>query len=91
MHTVPLGAVVDGDNYVVVASNGGRDCNPAWFLNIVSDPRASIEVGDRTISVLAILTQGSESKRLGLKFPWLDRYKKRTERQIPIVLLKSVT
>ena len=91
MHTVPLGAVVDGDNYVVVASNGGRDWHPAWFLNIINGPGASIEVGDRTISVLAILTQGSESMRLGLKFPWLERYKKRTERQIPVVLLKSVT
>ena len=91
MHTVPLGAVEDRGNYVVVASNGGRDWHPAWFLNIVSDPGASIEVDDRTISVLAILTQGSESKRLGLQFPWLERYKQRTERQIPVVLLKSVT
>ena len=91
LHTVPLGAVEDGDNYAVVASNGGRDRHPAWFLNIVSDPGAIIEVGDRTIDVSAILTQGSESKRLGLQFPWLQRYKERTERQIPVVLLKSVT
>ncbi len=91
LHTVPLGAVEDGDNYAVVASNGGRDRHPAWFLNIVSDPGAIIEVGDRTIDVSAILTQGSESKRLGLQFPWLKRYKERTERQIPVILLKSVT
>ena len=91
LHTVPLGAVEDGDNYAVVASNGGRDRHPAWFLNIVSDPGARIEVGDRTIDVSAILTQGSESNRLGLQFPWLKRYKERTERQIPVILLKSVT
>ena len=91
LHTVPLGAVEDGDNYAVVASNGGRDRHPAWFLNIVSDPGASIEVGDRTIDVSAILTQGSESKRLGLQFPWVQRYKERTERQIPVILLKSIT
>ena len=91
MHTVPLGVVKDGDNYAVVASNGGRDWHPAWFLNILSDSGARMEVGDRTIDVFAILTQGSESKRLGLQFPWLQRYKERTERQIPVVLLKSVT
>ena len=91
LHTVPLGAVEDGDNYAVVASNGGRDRHPAWFLNIVSDPGAIIEVGDRTIDVSAILTQGSESKRLGLQFPWLKRYNERTERQIPVILLKSIT
>jgi len=91
LHTVPLGAVEDEKNYAVVASNGGKDWHPAWFLNIISDPGASIEVGSSRICVLAMPAQGSESTRLGLLFPWLEQYKKRTERKIPVVLLKPVT
>ena len=89
-HTVPLGAVEDGKYYAILGSNGGKDRHPNWFLNILSDPDVIIEVGSSRIRVLAMPVQGSESTRLGLRFPWLERYNKRTARKIPVVLLKPV-
>ena len=90
LHTVPLGAVEDGKNYAILASNGGKDWHPNWFLNIMNNSGVIIEVGSSRIRVLAMPVQGSESTRLGLRFPWLERYNKRTERKIPVVLLKPV-
>ncbi|MEW5655183.1 nitroreductase/quinone reductase family protein, partial [Streptomyces cinereoruber] len=34
----------DGGNFVVVGSNGGSDRNPQWYLNLLADPRARIQV-----------------------------------------------
>src|SRR5262245_14677271 len=41
--TVPLTYMADGDTYVLVASNGGADRHPAWYLNLQDDPRAHVE------------------------------------------------
>ena len=44
--TWPVGYLLDGQAYVIVASNGGLPKHPAWFLNLQATPRATIEVGD---------------------------------------------
>ena len=61
----PLLYVADGDRIVVVASNGGSDRSPAWWLNISSDPAVEVETGvvwngrcprvaaDRTVKIKA--------------------------------------
>ncbi len=89
-HTVPLGAAKEGKNYIVVASNGGRDYHPSWFLNILCQSEAILEVGEEVMTVRAVQIHGSESERLGVLLPWLERYTKRTIRQIPVVLLEKV-
>src|SRR5215471_6187369 len=43
--TKPLGFTRDEDRYVVIASKGGADTNPAWFHNLCKNPRVTIEVG----------------------------------------------
>ena len=89
-HTVPLGSVSDGENHVVVASNGGKHWHPAWWLNLKSNPEALIEVGSQQIHVVAQQAHDEESARLVPRFPWLHRYQTRTNREIPVVILRPV-
>ena len=89
LHTVPLGSINDGDNHVVVASNGGKNWHPAWWLNLQTNPEAVIEVGSRQTSVIAQRAQDNECARLGPRFPWLQRYQQRTQREIPVVILRK--
>ena len=90
LHTVPLGSVYDGDNHVVVASNGGKHWHPAWWLNLQKNSEALIEVGNRQIPVVAQRAQDDEHTRLAPRFPWLRRYQERTQREIPVVILRLV-
>ncbi len=35
----------DGDRYIVVASKGGAEKNPEWYLNLVVNPEVNVQVG----------------------------------------------
>jgi len=90
--TQPLACFADGDDWVVVASNGGQDHHPAWFLNLEACPDAHIQVGSEQRAVRAQVAEGAERARL---WPWLvernpiyGRYAKRTGRRIPVVVLR---
>ncbi len=43
----------DGDDYLVVASNGGANRNPAWYHNLRAHPKIDIFLGRRRLSVTA--------------------------------------
>lgn len=62
--TQPLLYAPDGDGYVVIGSNWGQQRQPAWALNLVADPRASVAVGGRRLAVRAHLATGAERERL---------------------------
>lgn len=51
--TTPLGYFVDGQDYIVVASNGGRPAKPAWYLNLAQTPQVSIQIGAKTVPATA--------------------------------------
>jgi deazaflavin-dependent oxidoreductase (nitroreductase family) len=89
--TVALAYFVDGDHWILVASNGGADRHPAWWLNLRDDPDATIEVGRERIPVVGHAAHGEERARL---WPLLTRYnppyasyEKITARRIPVVVL----
>lgn len=90
--TVPLAYLADGDDFVVVASNGGADRHPAWWLNLQHDPRARVQVGSRTLAVAAREAAAAEHARLWPKLkevnPFYASYEQITERQIPVVILE---
>src|SRR5262245_55785462 len=58
--TTPVVYIKDGDDYLVSASMGGMDRNPAWYHNLKANPQAKIEVGDKTFNVTAVMTEGDE-------------------------------
>lgn len=93
--TVALTYVPDGDDYVVVASNGGADRDPAWWLNLTAKPDATVQVGAATVPVVAHVAAGDERRRLWPMLtaanPFYARYELLTARPIPVVVLRPRT
>jgi F420H(2)-dependent quinone reductase len=89
--TVPLVYFPDGDDLVVVASRGGMGSHPAWYLNLVADPGATVQVGASTARVRARDATEAERGRLWptltAAYPHFDAYQLRTSRRIPVVVL----
>ncbi|GHO48094.1 nitroreductase family deazaflavin-dependent oxidoreductase [Ktedonospora formicarum] len=84
----------DGDNYVVVASNGGQDRNPGWYHNILSDPHVHIQIGSRQLTALATVAEPEAYSQLWPRLiaqnsVW-ETYSRRTTRKIPVVILKPL-
>jgi deazaflavin-dependent oxidoreductase (nitroreductase family) len=90
----PLLYALDGEDYVVVASKGGAPTHPAWYLNLKADPYATVEVGDREVRVRAEEVDSDEKARLWRKmvdmYPAYDDYQRKTEREIPLLVLYPV-
>lgn len=90
--TTPLMYIRDGDNYVVTASNNGRDSHPAWFYNLQGSPQIYIEVPGKRLQAIASIATTAEQDRLWPQLvaqaPFFDDYQKGTTRPIPMVLLK---
>ena len=89
----PLTAIeADGHTYVV-ASKGGADRHPAWYLNLVADPEVVVERGGRRQAMVARVLSADERAAV---WPVVTRtykgyagYQKRTDREIPVVELVS--
>ncbi len=92
--TWPVGYTMDGQDYVVVASNGGLPKHPAWYLNLQTTPRATIEVGAVRREVVARLAEGTERERLWAhivaRYPNFEQYQAGVTRQLPVVVLSPV-
>jgi len=89
--TVPLTYMADAERYVLVASNGGADRHPAWWLNLARNPRATVQVGPQTLDVVAHRADAAERAvlwpRLKTMNPFYAQYERITEREIPVVVL----
>jgi deazaflavin-dependent oxidoreductase (nitroreductase family) len=59
-----LGYVEDGDSLVTLAMNGWADAEPAWWLNLIATPEATVELKGSTRSVRARAATGDERRRL---------------------------
>jgi len=95
-HAVMLTSPIrDGDALVVVASRGGDDRSPAWYLNLVANPEVDVAVqGKPPVPMLARVATDDQRARLWPLVTVDHRnyadYQKRTEREIPLVLLRPV-
>ncbi len=92
--TNPLLYLRDGDRYVTVASNGGTRGHPAWWLNLKAHPEATVEVGGCKVRVRAEEASTEEKARLWPKlvemYPSYEGYQKKTDREIPVVVLHPI-
>ncbi len=91
--TTPLIHRVDGERWVVVASKGGWPQNPLWFENLRAHPdEVEIEVPGERVPVRASVASGEERARLWSLmtevWPAYDEYQRKTEREIPVVILE---
>jgi deazaflavin-dependent oxidoreductase (nitroreductase family) len=92
--TTPLIYGRHGDAYVVVASKGGSDESPAWYLNLAERPEVEVQVGADRFPARAHVASGDERPELWRSmaaiWPPYDEYRQRTERVIPVVVLERV-
>jgi deazaflavin-dependent oxidoreductase (nitroreductase family) len=90
--TTPLQYSEDGENMVVVASNGGNPRHPAWWFNLEGNPEAEVQVRKIKKRVKAETANEEERSRLWPllveTYPGYEEYQKSTERTIPVVILR---
>ena len=91
--TLPLIYGIDGERHVIVASKGGAPEHPAWYLNLQSNPQVDVQVAARKFQAIARTTHGEERQRLwemmASIYPPYPDYQKRTNREIPVVVLET--
>ena len=90
--TTPLIYAPHDDGYMVVASKGGSDEPPAWYLNLSEDPEVDVQVkGDRFKARARTATAEERPemwKTMLAEWPHYDAYQESTSREIPIVVLE---
>jgi deazaflavin-dependent oxidoreductase (nitroreductase family) len=90
--TVPLCSFRHGDDLVVIASYGGLDQSPAWWLNLQQDPHAELVLGREKRTVTARNAAPDERALLWAEVtdraPGYLEYERRTTREIPVVILQ---
>src|SRR5437899_12811705 len=93
-HTVPLLYLMDGPNVVLVASNGGAVRHPTWWLNLQTTAEAWVQIKGIRRRVKAEQASAAEKQhlwpRLTAMYPGYKRYQEITDRDIPVVILRSL-
>jgi deazaflavin-dependent oxidoreductase (nitroreductase family) len=80
-----------GDDYLIVASKGGSDTPPAWYLNLEGDPEVAVQVkGDRFRARARTATPDEKPdmwRTMVATWPAYDEYQQKTGREIAVVVL----
>jgi deazaflavin-dependent oxidoreductase (nitroreductase family) len=89
--TAPLLYMRDREDVVIVASRGGSDAMPAWWLNLQANPATTVQIGSERRRVLAREASTEEKAELWPRLVEMygdyEIYQRRTGRQIPVVIL----
>jgi deazaflavin-dependent oxidoreductase (nitroreductase family) len=90
-HTVPVLAFRDAEEWIVVASNWGRDEHPEWYHNLRSTPEVVLTRDGVTERCRASVLTGEEREaywqKLTDRYVGYERHQSRTDRQFPVVRL----
>jgi deazaflavin-dependent oxidoreductase (nitroreductase family) len=90
--TMLTSPVVDDDTVVLVASYGGDDRNPAWFLNLRDDPDVELVLHNEKRPMRAHVATTDEKAELWPRVVEANHgyagYQEKTDREIPLVILK---
>lgn len=80
--------------YLIVASNWGKPNHANWYLNLKQDAHATLEIGGKTIAVLAHEAHGDEYEQVWgfvtTKYPPYLEYQKQTSRKIPLMVFERI-
>ena len=91
LHTVPLPYFADGDKMIVVGSASGAERHPAWVLNLIANPRVTVQYLADSGPAQAEVLDGDERKamweRITAEAPWYAGYQQLTSREIPLIRL----
>ena len=88
----PLAYMSDGNDLVVIASFGGSPKNPAWYHNLVANPRVGVEVGTEQFYAAARVAKEPERttlfEKVAARSPAFAGFQKKAEpRVIPVIVL----
>jgi deazaflavin-dependent oxidoreductase (nitroreductase family) len=90
--TTPLVYGRSGDSYLVVASRGGSEIHPHWYLNLRANPVVDLQVAaDRFTATARTATQQEKASLWPIMtgiWPRYDEYQQSTGRDIPLVILE---
>jgi len=78
----PLAALLTDDRIFIFASKGGADENPAWYHNLVANPKTTVEFGTEHFPVTARVLTGT------VTMPQFAEYQRKTSRVIPVIELQ---
>lgn len=86
----------EGDTIVIVASRGGDDKHPAWYLNLRDHPDVLVSIGGKPAQPMRAEVASPEERAriwpsLTARHGNYAGYQKRTQREIPLVLLRPVS
>jgi deazaflavin-dependent oxidoreductase (nitroreductase family) len=92
--SVPLLYLRDGNDFIIVASQGGAPQHPGWYFNLQANPKAEVEIGRSRLAVVA-RTVGEDERaalwpRLVAIYSPYETYQHRTTRRIPVMRLSPV-
>jgi F420H(2)-dependent quinone reductase len=95
-YTVALGAVPEGDGWVVIGSNGGAHVHPNWWLNLMANPEVTLQVNDKVMKVrVQEITNPADRERIWNNVVASGKgyanYPKKTSRVIPLGWLRPVS
>jgi len=84
-----------GDTYAIVASRGGDDHHPAWFLNLQANPEVQVKIGGKSVETRRARVLTSEERaevwpRITADHTNYAGYQEKTDREIPVVYLERV-
>jgi deazaflavin-dependent oxidoreductase (nitroreductase family) len=90
--TKPLIYGRHGDDYLLVASWGGNDRQPPWYLNLEANPEVEIQVKGDKMRARARTATPEEKRELWpimtREWPDYDNYQTKTDRDIPLVVVE---
>ena len=91
--TSPLVYGTAGEAYIVIGSKGGADTHPWWYLNLRANPTVEVQVGRECFPARARVATGKERAQIWEQmvqgFPFYGEYQKKTQREIPVVVLEK--
>jgi deazaflavin-dependent oxidoreductase (nitroreductase family) len=92
--TAPLIYGRNGDDYLIVASKGGADDPPTWYVNLQEEPEVEVQVLGDTFRARARTASAEERPALWREmtshWPAYDKYQTKTDREIPVVVLERI-
>ena len=81
-----------GDDYLIVASKGGADRPPSWYVNLRDNPEVDVQVRGERFHAHARTATDDEKPQLWHEmighWPDYDEYQRKTDRDIPVVVLE---
>lgn len=82
-----------GSGFIIVASRGGSDKHPAWFLNLQDNPACTLQVGkfsySGTARILSTADRAPYWEWMVRFWPDYANYQARTDREIPVVIIDA--